>query len=194
MGSKIPHCAKRENVGGKLKKEKLTQRRIQMEKQKIEEKKQKILELVREFCAKNLDEEHFELAERLTLKLGRKRNVPFINGQPKIWAVAIIHAIGTINFLFDNSFEPYISVNDLNSYFETNKVTTTSKSKQIRDLLKLEMWDNEFSTKKMKESNPIANLVMVDGIIVPLSSLPEQYQQAVKHARAENKDISFTTK
>ena len=72
-----------------------------MEKQKIEEKKQIILDLVREFCAKKLDEEYFELAERLTQKLGRKRNVPFITGKSEIWAAGIIHALGTINFLFD---------------------------------------------------------------------------------------------
>jgi hypothetical protein len=46
----------------------------------------------------------------------------------------------------------------------------------------------------MSESNPIANFVMVDGIIVPLDTLPEQYQIAVKQARAEGKDISFTTR
>jgi hypothetical protein len=35
---------------------------------------------------------------------------------------------------------------------------------------------------------------MVDGLIVPLDTLPEQYQQAVRQARAEGKDISFTTR
>jgi len=69
-----------------------------MDKQKTEQQKQNILDLVREFCAKKLDEEYFELAERLTQKLGRKRNVPFITGQPKIWAAVIIHALGTMNF------------------------------------------------------------------------------------------------
>ncbi len=165
-----------------------------MDKQKIEEKKQIILDLVREFCAKKLDEEYFELAEQLTQKLGRKRNVPFITGKSEIWAAGIIHALGTINFLFDKSFEPYISIDDINNYFGTSKSTTGNKSKQIRELLKLDRWDNEFSTKKMQDSNPFASLVMVDGLIVPLDTLPEQYQQAVRQARAEGKDISFTTR
>lgn len=164
-----------------------------MDKQIIEQQKQKILELVKEFCAEKIDQEYFALAERLIQKLGRKRNVVFITGQPKIWAAAIIHALGTINFLFDKSFEPYISIDDMNNYFGTSKSTTGKKSKQIRDLLKLEQWDNEFSTHKMQDSNPFDNFVMVDGLIVPLNTLPEQYQQAVKQARAEGKDISFTT-
>lgn len=165
-----------------------------MDKQKIEEKKQTILDLVRGFCVQKLDEEYFELAERLIQKLGRKRNVPFITGKAENWAAAIIHALGTINFLFDKSFEPYISVSEINNYFGTSKSTTGNKSQQIREMLKLDRWGSEFSTKKMQESNPIANLVMVDGLIVPLNSLPEQYQEAVRQARAAGKDISFTTR
>ncbi len=165
-----------------------------MDKQKVETQKQKILELVRAFCADKLNAEYLELAERLVQKLGRKRSVPFITGKPQIWAAAVIHALGTINFLFDKSFEPYLSVDDINDYFETKKSTIGSKSKEIRDLLKLDRWDSEFSTKKMQDSNPFANLVVVDGLLVPLNSIPAQYQQAVKKARAEGKDISFTTK
>jgi len=165
-----------------------------MDKQQIQDRQQKILDLVREFCGKKLNEEYFELSERLVQKLGRKRNVPFTTGQTQIWAAAVIHALGTINFLFDKSSEPYVSIDEINDFFGTTKSTTTNKSKQIRDLLKLDRWDNEFSTRRMSESNPIANFVMVDGIIVPLDTLPEQYQIAVKQARAEGKDISFTTR
>ncbi|REG81355.1 DUF6398 domain-containing protein [Algoriphagus antarcticus] len=164
-----------------------------MDKQKIKEQQQKILELVREFCSKKLDEDYFELSERLIQKLGRKRNVPFATGQPQVWAAATIHALGTINFLFDKSFEPYVSIDEINDFFGTTKSTTGNKSKQIRDLLKLDRWDKEFSTRRMSESNPFSNLVMVDGFIVSVDTLPEQYQLAVRQARAEGKDISFTT-
>lgn len=153
-----------------------------------------IFDLVKEFCSKKLDEEYFELSERLIQKLGRKKNPPYATGQPQIWAAAVIHALGTINFLFDKSFEPYMSIEEINTYFGTNKSTTGTKSKLIRYLLKLDRWDNEFSTKRMQESNPFANLVMVDGLIVPLDTLPEQYLQAVRQARTEGKDISFTTR
>ena len=165
-----------------------------MDKQIIQERQQKIIELVRDFCAKKLNEEYFELSERLVQKLGRKRSQPLATGQLQIWAAAVIHALGTINFLFDKSAEPYVSIDEINNYFGTNKTTTGSKSKQIRDLLKLDRWDKEFSTQRMSNSNPFANLVIVDGLVVPLGSLPEQYQIAVRQARAEGKDISFNTK
>ena len=165
-----------------------------MDKQKILERQQEILTQVREFCAKHLDEEYFTLAERLVAKLGRKRNVPFISGKPEIWAVAIIHALGTINFLFDKTSEPYVSADEINDFFHTNKSTTGNKAKQIRDLLKLSIWDDEFSTNRMRDNNPFKNLVMVDGLIVPLNSLPEELQEMERQARAEGKDISFNTR
>jgi len=165
-----------------------------MEKQKILERQQVILDLVGEFCKEKLDNDYFELSKNLTLKLGRKRNVPFITGQPKVWAAAIIHALGSINFLFDKSFEPYVTLDELNDFFGTTKSTTGNKSKQIRDLLKLNYYDKEFSTGKMQGANPFKSMVMVDGFIVQLETLPIEYQQLVRQARAEGKDITLTSK
>jgi hypothetical protein len=165
-----------------------------MNKQVIHDRQQEILDLVREFCAKKLDDEYFELSERLVQKLGRKKSYPLASGQAQIWAAAIIHALGTINFLFDKSFDPYISIDDINTYFGTSKSTIAGKSKQIREMLKLDRWDSEFSTQRMQEGNPFANLVMVDGLIFPVDALPEEYQAMVRQAREEGKDISFKTR
>ena len=137
-----------------------------MEKQKIEERQQKIIELLTGFCTKSLDDEYLNLAIKLTEKLGRKKEVPFITGKVEIWAAAIIHALGTINFLFDKSFEPYTTIDELNAFFGTSKSTSGSKSKLIRDLLKLDVFDKEFSTAEVQKGNPFANLEMVNGIIV----------------------------
>ena len=165
-----------------------------MDKQNLQRRQQQILDLVRQFCSEKLNNEYFELAERLIAKLGRKRNAPYSTGQIEVWAAAIIHALGTINFLFDKESEPYVTVNEINDFFKTNKSTTGNKSKQIRDLLKLNTWDNEFSTQKIMNNNPFNKLVMVDGLIVPLDTLPFEYQQMVLQARAEGKDISFKTR
>jgi Domain of unknown function (DUF6398) len=164
-----------------------------MDKQKIQERQKEILGYIRTFCLEKLDEEYLELAEKLVAKIGRKRNIPFVTGQAEVWAAAIIHALGTINFLFDKASDPYVPVNEINDFFKTNKSTTGNKSKQVRNLLKLERWDDEFSTKRMRNSNPFENLVMVDGIIVPLDTLPYEFKEMVLQARAEGKDISFNT-
>src|SRR5206468_8669060 len=125
-----------------------------MDKQQIQVRQQEILNLIKEFADKKLDKDYFNLAKKMLQKLGRKRDLPFMTGQPKIWAVAIIHALGTINFLFDKSFKPYVSVDELNQYFGTSKSTTGNKSKQIREMLDLRHYDPEFSTRKMQENNP----------------------------------------
>ena len=143
------------------------------EKSAIESRKNQILNLIKEFCTQKLDEDYFELSERLLNKLGRKRDVPFMSGKIEIWAAAVIHALGTINFLFDKSFEPYTTVDEINVFFGTNKSSTGQKSKVIRDLLNLGYFDSEFSTPRMKQNNPFARLTMVNGFIVPKDSLPE---------------------
>jgi hypothetical protein len=137
-----------------------------MDKQQLQAKQLEIIELVKGFCTEKLDEEYFRLSEKLIQKLGRKRHVPFETGQSQIWAASVIHALGSINFLFDKSSQPYVSIDEINDYFGTKKTTSGSKSKQIRDMLKLQMWDTEFSTTRMSSRNPFANLVMVDGLLL----------------------------
>ena len=142
-------------------------------KAEIEIRKNQILDLIKEFCKVKLDGEYLELSERLLNKLGRKRDVPFIAGKIEIWAVAVIHALGTINFLFDKSFEPYVTVDELNGHFQTNKSSTGQKSKLIRDLLNLGYFDSEFSTTRIKQNNPFDKLTMVNGFIVPKEPVRE---------------------
>ncbi|HMI65979.1 MAG TPA: DUF6398 domain-containing protein [Cyclobacteriaceae bacterium] len=164
-----------------------------MDKQKLQERQELILDLVRKFCAEKLNEEYFTLSERLVRKLGRKRNNPLVAGQVEVWAAAIIHVLGTINFLFDKASQPYSTVDEIHQFFGTKKATTTAKSKIIRDLLKLGYFDREFSTGGMKEANPLNKMVMVNGLIVQIDTLPAQYQEIVRQARAEGRDVSFTT-
>jgi len=161
---------------------------------KIIEKQREIIRMAKGFCDAKLNAEYAMLAEKLICKLGRKRHVPFSAGQCAIWAAAVIHALGTVNFLFDKSTEPYASIDDINDFFGTKKSTTTNKSKEIRDLLNLEYWDREFSTKEMAGKDPFANMVMVDGFMAPVDMLSKDHQEVIQQAKAEGMDISFWTK
>ena len=164
-----------------------------MANKKIKERQEKIVELTRSFCEESLDEEYQQLCEKLVDKMGRKGEVPFKRGQLDIWAASVVHAIGSINFLFDKSFEPYVLASDINDYFGTNSSTVTQKSKKIRDMFNMGHFDTDFSTADIKDSNPFNNMVMVDGFIVPLDTLPEEYQEMVREARARGEDIEFST-
>jgi len=164
-----------------------------MTRKEIKNKEKKLLELTGSFCDQNLDDDYYQLCQKLVLKLGRKRDVPFKSGKIEIWAAAVIHAIGSINFLFDKSFEPYVTAEQICEYFGTKKSTVSNKARQIKDMFNMWYYNSDFSTQHTTESNPFNDMVMVNGLIVPLSSIPEDLQEMVKKERAEGRDIEFTT-
>lgn len=164
-----------------------------MTKEEIKKRESKLLEMTGMFCSQKLDDDYFKLSEKLIKKMGRKRDVPFKRGKLEIWAAAVIYTIGSINFLFDKSFEPFIKSEEISDFFGTKNATVSNKAGQIRKMFNLTMFDNEFATEHMNESNPLNDLVVVDGLIMPLSSIPENLQELVKKERAAGRDIEFTT-
>jgi len=165
-----------------------------MTKEEIKNKEKELLELTGTFCTQKLDDDYSQLCRKLILKLGRKREIPFKRGKIEIWAAAVVYAIGSINFLFDKSFEPYLTAEQISEYFGTKNSTVSNKAGQIKEMFDMSHFNPKFSTQRMTENNPINNMVMVDGFIVPLSSIPENLQEMVKKERAEGRDIEFTTK
>lgn len=69
---------------------------------------QTITALTDEFCKKKLDEEYSQLARYATAALCRKKPSPLLAGHAHTWAAAILHALGTINFLFDKNVTPQV--------------------------------------------------------------------------------------
>jgi hypothetical protein len=134
---------------------------------KVAERKEELLKLVQSFCQSHLDEEYEQLSVKMVEKLGRKRNVPFMSGRLESWAAGIIHALGTINFLFDKNTQPFVTAHDICNYFGVAQSTSSQKSKAIRDMFKLNYFDDEFSTEANQERNPFNNLVSMNGFIVP---------------------------
>ena len=165
-----------------------------MSKEITKEREKLILESVGTFCAQILNEDYFKLCEKLILKMGRKREVPFKRGKIEIWSSAVVYAIGSINFLFDKSFEPYITTNQICEYFGTKNSTVSNKASEIKDMFNLSYFNPEFSTETMTETNPFNNMVMVDGLIVSISSIPVEMQEIVKRERSLGRDIEFQTK
>jgi hypothetical protein len=81
----------------------------------------------------------------------------------------------------------------MNEYFGTKGTTVSNKARIIKDMFDLWYFSPEFSTSAMELNNPFNTMVMVDGLIVPINNLPENMQQIVLQARADGKDIEFTT-
>lgn len=165
-----------------------------MVKQEIKQKEEKLLEITGTFCAQKLDDDYFQLCEKLIKKLGRKKDVPFQRGKLEIWAAAVVYAIGSINFLFDKSFEPYMTTEQISEYFGTKNSTVSNKAREIKNMFDMWHFSPEFSTQRMAESNPFSQMVMVDGIIMPIDTLPDDLQQMVRETRAKGEDIEFHTR
>lgn len=121
-----------------------------MTKQEIKQKEENLIEMIKAFCAQKLNNEYSQLCEKLVKKLGRKRDVPFQRGKPEIWAAAVVNAIGSINFLFDKSFEPYITTDQINEYFGTKIRQYPAKHVKLRICLICGIITRSFQLKKWR--------------------------------------------
>ena len=143
-----------------------------MSKKEIKAKENQLLMMVESFSEEHINKEYAKICSSLVKKMGRKHEVPFKRGKIEIWASAVIYAIGQINFLFDKSFEPYVTSDEICDYFNTKKSTVADKARKIRDMFNMGHYDEEFSTKHMKDNNPLKDMVVTDeGLIVPKSML-----------------------
>lgn len=128
------------------------------------------------FCQAKLNEEYADMCRVMTAKLCRKRPSPLAGGRAKTWAAGIIHAIGTVNFAFDRTQTPHITVPDISDYFGVGKSSPTGKSKVIRDLFNIGMMEPEWTLPSRMDRNPMAWYVMVNGLILDARSLPYHLQ------------------
>ena len=98
--------------------------------------------------------------------MARKHDVPFKRGKLEIWAGGIIYALGQINFLFDDSFDPFVTPDDICNYFSCKKSSASNKARDIRKLLNLKLGDKEFSTSfiQMHDLHPNTDLSQVKSL------------------------------
>ncbi len=148
-----------------------------------------LIEMTSKYCDEHLDDEYKQLCIKIIGKMSRKRNVPFLSGRIEIWAAAIVYAIGSINFLFDKSFKPFVTGEDISNYFHTSNSTTAQKSKVIRDMFKLQYFDPEFSTTRMANQSPMKNMVLIDGLVVDKTTLSQEDREYVESELLRKKGL-----
>ncbi len=136
------------------------------------EKFNRIVELTDAFAEQHLNEEYAQLIRQATAALCRKRPSPLESGQAKTWACGITHAIGMVNFLFDRSQTPHISANELYQAFGVSASTGQSKSKLVRDTLKMRQLDPEWCLPSRVDDNPLIWMLSVNGLIMDIRQAP----------------------
>ena len=143
----------------------------------MQDKYLEIVNLTDTFCNKSLSEEYAQFTRYVIAALCRKRPSPLSKGKAKTWACGAIHAIGTVNFLFDKSQVIHIGASELYKRFDVAQSTGQSKSKTIRDLLKMHQMDPNWTLPSKLEDNPMIWMLSVNGIIMDIRDLPIEAQE-----------------
>lgn len=131
-------------------------------------------------CEQHLDVEYAALCRTLTVRLARKRPSPLDRGDPRIWAAGVIYTVGSINFLFDKSQPVHLRSDKLAEHVGVVQSTMANKSARIRSLLGLSWYEPELTRCERLEENPIAWMVIVNGIPFDARTLPDEIQDEAR--------------
>jgi hypothetical protein len=139
-----------------------------------------ILAITDEVCATHLDGEYGELCRVLVGRLARKRPSRLARGDTRIWAAGTIYAVGRVNFLFDRSQRPHLSAGQLAHHVGVVKTTMANKAALIAKTLNLGIYEPDLTRLAMLEQHPLTWMVMVNGFIVDVRTLPPEIQDEAR--------------
>jgi hypothetical protein len=128
-------------------------------------------------CREHLNDEYAQVCREMTAALARKRPSPLLSGKAKSWACGIAYTVGSVNFLFDKSQKPHLRADELCAWFGLSKSTGGNKSYQIKQVLKIGVFDPQWTLPSRMDNNPMAWWVSVNGLIVDARSLPRPLQE-----------------
>lgn len=112
---------------------------------------EEVKEILNNFCNNYLNEEYKIVSNKLCEVIIEKDENLLIKGKSSAWACGIIHAIGSVNNLFNKDNEVYIKAGDLYKNLEVSSSTGLARSKKIQELVKISEDDTWRITGKMQE-------------------------------------------
>lgn len=122
----------------------------------IASKYEEIVDKIKSFSSEYLNEEYENICVKAAETLCLNNEDKLKKGKSLSWAVGIVHAIGTINDLFDSKEEPYIKAADLYKEFGVSSSTGTSKSKEVKVLLDLSKENIQWIVNRNTEVSEVA--------------------------------------
>jgi hypothetical protein len=137
-----------------------------------------VTELTDSVCQQYLTAEYVDLARSMTAALCRKRPSPLTHGNLNAWAGAIVHTLGSVNFLFDHAQTPHLTAAELAQFFGVAKSTVAAKASAINRLFRICLFDPSWTLPSRMADNPLTWLVEVDGFVVDARDLPLTLQHA----------------
>ena len=142
-----------------------------------------IAPLITGFCDDYLTEEYNETSLRMLGKLSRKRPSPLLKGNPNTWACGIVYAVGSNNFLFDKTQNPHMRAAELAEKFGLSQSTAGNKSREINKILKISMFDPEWTLPSRIGDNPLIWMFENErGILFDARHAPREIQARLFNA------------
>jgi hypothetical protein len=136
----------------------------------------KIVARMDAICVSHLNSEYAELAGVMAATLARMRPSPLLRGDPDIWACGILHALGTVNFLFDKTQSPHLSAEALSAVCNVNASSAAAKARTISKRLDLYPMDPQWCLPSLIPENPLVWMFEIDGFIRDLRTEPRDVQ------------------
>lgn len=144
---------------------------------KMRERYEAITRITDEFCREHLNEEYADLARKMAAALSRKHPSPLESGRERSWAAGIIYALGRVNFLSDDSFEPHMTMSELCERIGVSQANASAKSREIWRRLDLIQLHPDWCPPSRLEENPLAWIVEVNGLPVDARMMPREVQE-----------------
>ena len=116
-----------------------------------------IVEKITSFSNEYLNEEYKNICIEATKTLFLNNEEQVKKGKSFSWGAGIVHAIGTVNDLFDTKNKLYIKALDLYKEFGVSSSTGSSKSKEVRRLLNLDENSEKWIVKNSDLSLEVKN-------------------------------------
>src|SRR5438067_11064940 len=139
---------------------------------------ERIVGLTDDVCDRLLNSEYRDLARAMAAALCRKRPSPLTSGQARTWAGGIVYVLGSINFLSDRSFPPYMTTADLCAAFGIGESTAHAKARVIEKTLRIGPIDPKWALPSLIARNPLVWMAEVNGLLVDLRMMPREIQEA----------------
>jgi hypothetical protein len=136
-----------------------------------------IVGMTDQFCREHLNDEYATFCRKLAGKLARKRPSPLLTGRPTTWASGIVRTIGWVNFLDDSSTTPHMKLTAIDKAFGVGESTGQGKSKAIRTMLKIRLFDTKWTLPSRLDDNPMVWMLEVNGFPMDVRHAPREVQE-----------------
>lgn len=142
----------------------------------LQQKVDSLMAAIDPFCNERLTPEYRQLIQAVLGALARKRPSPLLGGREASWCAGIMHAVGTVNFLFDRQQSPHCKAPEIYAYFGVSAQTGQAHSKTVRDRLGMYQFHWKWTLPSRWEETDMLWMVELNGFIQDARVLPLQLQ------------------